>query len=286
MPAQLVASPQTIYLITGANRGIGNGLVQAYLSRPNTVVIATTRDPASPSSKALSTLPIGKGSKIVVLKLDASVESDAQTAINELDAKYGITHIDTVISNAGIANYWGPTATTPISAFQNHFDVNTLGTITIFQATNALLEKSSDPKFVYISTIVGSIGGVEKYLLQGVAYGASKAAANYIMRKIHLEHPKLTVFPIHPGWVQTEMGNDGAVANGLEEAPVTLKDSVDGLVEKVYLLSTLDFWFEDLLIIRCYRLILLLVRRLLGTFCLLMGCRLNGRCELFSKPLF
>lgn len=286
MPAQLVAPSQTIYLITGANRGIGNGLVQAYLSRPNTVVIATTRDPASTTSKALSTLPTSKNSKIIVLKLDASIERDAQTAINELDYKYGITHIDTVIANAGIANYWGPTARTPISAFQDHFNINTLGTITLFQVTNPLLEKSNDPKFVYISTIVGSIGGVEKYLLQGVAYGASKAAANYVLRKIHLEHPKLTVFPIHPGWVQTEMGNDGAVANGLEEAPVTLKDSVDGLVEKVYLLSTLDFWFGDLLIIRCYRLILPLARRLLGNFCLLMGCRLNGRCERFCKHFF
>lgn len=74
---------------------------------------------------------------------------------------------------------------------------------------------------------------MEKYPLQGVAYGASKAAANYIMRKIHLEHPSLTVIPIHPGWVQTDMGNDGAVANGFEEAPVALQGSIDGLLGKV-----------------------------------------------------
>jgi norsolorinic acid ketoreductase len=226
---------QTTYLITGANRGIGNGLVQNYLSRPNAVVIATTRDLSSPSSKALSTLPAGKNSKIIVVKLDSSIDTDAETAINELKAVHGINHIDTVIANAGIANYWGPTSTTPVDAFQNHFNINTIGTLTLFQATNALLDNSSEPKFVYISTVVGSIGDLEKWPLQGVAYGASKAAANYIMRKIHLEHPKLTVFPLHPGWVQTEMGNDGAVANGLEQAPVTLKDSIDGLTEKVCL---------------------------------------------------
>jgi norsolorinic acid ketoreductase len=240
---------QTTYLITGANRGIGNGLVQNYLSRPNTVVIATTRDLSSPSSKALSTLSAGKNSKIIVVKLDSSVDTDAETAINELKAVHGITHIDTVIANAGIANYWGPTSTTPIAAFQNHFNINTMGTLTLFQATNALLDNSSKPKFVYISTVVGSIGDAEKWPLQGVAYGASKAAANYIMRKIHLEHPKLTVFPLHPGWVQTEMGNDGAVANGLEQAPVTLKDSIDGLTEKVCVpLSVSDGIFANVII--------------------------------------
>jgi hypothetical protein len=34
-------------------------------------------------------------------------------------------------------------------------------------------------------------------------------------------------------WVQTDMGNAGAVANGLSEAPVTVKESVDGMVSKL-----------------------------------------------------
>jgi norsolorinic acid ketoreductase len=234
-------SSQTVYFITGANRGIGNGLVQNFVSRPNTVVVATTRDPSSVSSKALSALPTGKGSKVIVVKLDASHETDAQTAVNELKSTYGITHLDTVIANAGIANYWGPTDTTPVGAFQDHFNINTIGTLTLFQATRPLLEKSSSPKFVYISTVVGSIGDLEKWPLQGVSYGASKAAANYIIRKLHIEHPNLTIFPIHPGWVQTDMGNDGAVANGLDEAPVTLKDSIDGLVSKVRCSSPISY---------------------------------------------
>jgi len=226
-------SAKTVYFITGANRGLGKGLVEAYASRPDTVVVATTRDPSSASSKALSSISTGKGSKIIVVKLDADKENDAQAAVEELKTTHGITYIDTVIANAGIANYWGPTITTPVGAFQDHFNINTLGTITVFQATNPLLEKSASPKFVYISTVVGSIGDLEKWPLQGVAYGASKAAMNYVIRKIHIEHPQLTVFPIHPGWVQTDMGNDGAVANGLEEAPVTLKDSIDGMVSKI-----------------------------------------------------
>jgi norsolorinic acid ketoreductase len=226
-------SSQTIVLITGANRGIGNGLAREYASRPDTVVVATTRDLESASSKALSTIPTGSGSKVVVVKLDANRDEDAQEAVEELKTTHGIDRIDTVIANAGIANYWGPTSSTPASAFQDHFHVNTIGALTLFQATNPLLEKSSSPKFAYISTVLASIGDAEKYPLPGVAYGASKAAANFLLKKIHIEHPHLTVFPIHPGWVQTDMGNAGAVANGMDEAPVSLQDSVNGLVSKV-----------------------------------------------------
>jgi norsolorinic acid ketoreductase len=226
---------KTVFLITGANRGIGNGLAQTFASRPDTIVIATTRDLESSSSKALSTLSTGKGSKVIVVKLDASRDNDAQEAVEELKTAHGIDHIDTVIANAGIANYFGPSISTPVSAFQEHFNVNTIGALTLFQATNTLLEKSSSPKFVYISTVLGSIGDAEKYALPTVAYGASKAAANFILAKIHLEHPELTVFPIHPGWVQTDMGNAGAAAVGMEEAPVSLQDSVKGLVSQVSL---------------------------------------------------
>lgn len=44
---------------------------------------------------------------------------------------------------------------------------------------------------------------------------------------------KLTAFI--NSWVQTDMGNAGAVAHGLEEAPTTVVDSINGMVEKVSL---------------------------------------------------
>jgi len=54
-----------------------------------------------------------------------------------------------------------------------------------------------------------------------------------LQKKIHEENKFLISFPIHPGWVQTDMGNQGAVANGLEQAPTTIEDSVAGLLKQI-----------------------------------------------------
>ena len=51
-------------------------------------------------------------------------------------------------------------------------------------------------------------------------------------------------------WVQTDMGNTGAVANGLEAAPVTIQDSINGLLGKVrFARSEIVLRFCELLLI-------------------------------------
>ncbi|KAJ7767620.1 hypothetical protein B0H16DRAFT_1308415, partial [Mycena metata] len=47
------------------------------------------------------------------------------------------------------------------------------------------------------------------------------------------DHPSLIAMAIHPGWVATEMGNQGAAANGMPAAPVTVEDSVEGVMSRI-----------------------------------------------------
>lgn len=74
---------------------------------------------------------------------------------------------------------------------------------------------------------------MDKYPIPATAYGASKAALNYVVRKIHVENEGLIAFPLHPGWVRTDMGNHGAEVMGIEQAPVSLEESVQGMLNKV-----------------------------------------------------
>ncbi|MCJ1400300.1 hypothetical protein MMC11_003505 [Xylographa trunciseda] len=226
-------STATTYLITGANRGIGRGLLEVFLSRPNSVVIAGVRDPSNETSKSLNSLSAGKGSKLIIVKLDSLSETDAKAAVQTLKSEHGIDHLDVVIANSGIGSYYGSALETPISELRDHINVNTIGVLVLFQATWPLLKAAQSPKFILVSTGVASMGLMEHVPMLATAYGASKAAANFITLKIHFENPHLTIFPLHPGWVQTDMGNYGAQANGMTEAPVALKDCIEGMVTQI-----------------------------------------------------
>ena len=61
-------------------------------------------------------------------------------------------------------------------------------------------------------------------------YGLSKAAANYLVRKPHFENRKITSIAFNPGWVQTDMDNGAAVGVEMEQAPVTVEESVKALL--------------------------------------------------------
>jgi hypothetical protein len=81
--------------------GIGRGLVEQYLVRDNTTVVAAVRNPQSAEAKELSSLPTGTGSKLIVVKVDAGSDTDALEAVKSIKAE-DVTSLDIVIANAGI----------------------------------------------------------------------------------------------------------------------------------------------------------------------------------------
>ena len=162
-------------------------------------MVAGVRDPSNETSESLSSIAVGKGSKLIIVKLDSLSETDAKSAVQVLKTEHGIDHLDTVIANSGIANYYGTALETPIAEVRDHINVNTIGTLVLFQATWPLLQVSHNPKFILVSTGIASMGYMKHVPMAITAYGSSKAAANFIVLKIHYEHPQLTVFPLHPG---------------------------------------------------------------------------------------
>ncbi|KAL2814907.1 hypothetical protein BDW59DRAFT_154100 [Aspergillus cavernicola] len=222
----------TIYLITGASRGIGRALVEAFLARPSTTIIAAVRNPEDAASQSLTSLPKGPNSNLIIVKIDSKSPTDPTTAIQTLE-DHGINHLDIVIANAGISQGMSPVHSVPIDTIREHIDVNGLGPIYLYQAVYPLLKKSQKPIFVGVGSPLGSIGGMEQRPFPVAAYGPSKAILHWIVRKIHFENEEFISFVADPGFPQTDMGNAGAKSVGLEKAFQTVEESVGGVVKTI-----------------------------------------------------
>ena len=74
----------TTILITGANRGIDLGLTRYFLAKASHTVIVAVQNSAYASAHALQKISIGLKSQLMIVKLDASIEQDAQEAVTEL----------------------------------------------------------------------------------------------------------------------------------------------------------------------------------------------------------
>ncbi|KAL2153601.1 hypothetical protein VTH82DRAFT_4756 [Thermothelomyces myriococcoides] len=251
-------SGNTVYLITGANRGIGHAVTTLLLSRPHTTVIATSRNPAASLDPA--SFPEGKihpTSRLVpVLLDDGDGDSDpaqadparaSRTLAARLRDEHGVTALDVVVANAGGSACTGDVLTTDPEVMVRDFRVNAAGTARLFQAVWPLLEcKEGGPagwekkKFIYISSTLGSIGILDQESFPEIAYGMSKVAANWFVHKVSVElKGKLVAGVLHPGWVQTPLGQTLADAVGIKEPPMTVEESAKCVVEQI------DNWTPD-----------------------------------------
>ncbi|KAH6883107.1 hypothetical protein BKA58DRAFT_416932 [Alternaria rosae] len=220
----------TTYLITGAARGLGKAMVETYLARPNNTVIAVAR--TTSSAESLKSLPAGKDSKLIVVAYDSRDTEGPKKAVEELKSQ-GITTIDTVIANAGISSDYAPVASVSLDVLKSHVEVNAYGPLLLFQAVLPLLLKSSNPKFAALGTPIASITGMESRPFPMAAYGMSKVMLHWMVCKAHFDHPELTAFVLDPGFVQTDMGNEGAKTFGMEKAFITVEDSANFLVSTI-----------------------------------------------------
>lgn len=113
------------------------------------------------------------------MSIDSSELDDPAKALDAVESE-GIMHIDIVIANAGICPSPGPFPSVPIQDVLDGFKVNTAAPIQLYHATRPFLEKSAQPVWLSISSIVASIKNVEKHNAPFLfAYGISKSSQNF-----------------------------------------------------------------------------------------------------------
>jgi NAD(P)-dependent dehydrogenase (short-subunit alcohol dehydrogenase family) len=184
-------------VITGANKGLGYQTAWRLLAEGHEVWVAA-RDPRR-GAEAAHRL----GARFVQLDV---TDDGSVTAAAEVVAKGG--GVDVLINNAGISDRT-PVIETAASGVARVFDTNVLGPVRVLWAFTRLLDVSSCPVIVNVSSGVGSLayaGDREgPYAeLNLLAYPASKAALNMLTIQWAKAHPRWRVNSADPGFTATD----------------------------------------------------------------------------------
>lgn len=214
-------------LVTGANRGIGLEFVRQLLTRGDRVV-ATCRQPGK--ATALNMLSGNYPGRLHVLPLDVADARSREALARELPLAGSGTseplRFDLLINNAGVLHAGERFGQLTDANFDDSFRVNASGPLLL---TQALAPQLADGATVAnISSILGSLASTARFGTP--SYNLSKAAQNMATRLLAdaLAGRGIRVVALHPGWVQTEMGGDGAqIAPG--ESVAGLLRVLDGL---------------------------------------------------------
>uniref|UniRef100_A0A803W1K9 GSFK dehydrogenase n=1 Tax=Ficedula albicollis TaxID=59894 RepID=A0A803W1K9_FICAL len=222
-------------LVTGANRGIGLGLVQHFLRMPKPPqwIFAGCRDPKGQRAQELQNLA-SKHPNIIIIPLEVANPASIKAAAAQVGEHLGGSGLNILINNAGIVKLNALDAET-LEDMSEVYTTNTIGPLLMGQAFLPLLKKAaqgspgsglscSRAAIINLSSQGGSISSLLTWeIAQAPSYRCSKAALNMLSKCQSLaykEHGILCV-ALHPGWVQTDMGR----SLGLPP-PVTLDDSV------------------------------------------------------------
>ncbi|KAK1535741.1 short-chain dehydrogenase/reductase family oxidoreductase [Colletotrichum paranaense] len=233
--------PNTVYVITGTNKGIGLGLVKTLLARPSTTVVASVRNDEAASSLKSSVRDVnkGNGSELFVMLLDFNIAPDSTAARKAFDTATGgaVTRIDVLISNAAVSATASRSVLTTAEELRSAFEINTIAPLMVFQGLWPLLERPQGAdgppaKFIGITSSLGSIE--EQEPLPAGAYGPSKAALNWLVKSLHIQHPDLVSVAVHPGFVRTSMGEHAVKQWNFDLNRLdTIESSVTGVLEVI-----------------------------------------------------
>ncbi|GAB5558811.1 MAG: SDR family oxidoreductase [Synoicihabitans sp.] len=212
--------PNSIALVTGANRGIGKAIVEALLARGATKVYAAARNIAS-----LADLTAAHGEKVVPVTLD--VTNPSQIAAAAETAKDATL----VINNAGAAANPDLFAE-DLSAAQREFDVNYWGTLHMTRAFAPQLKAAGAGSLVNVV----SIAGLTNFPMFPT-YSDSKAALHSLTvgTRHLLAGTGVDVIGVYPGPVETDMAKDLDMPKAsTADVATTILDGIESGADEVF----------------------------------------------------
>jgi 3-oxoacyl-[acyl-carrier protein] reductase len=183
-------------LVTGASRGIGRAIAQAFVQEGADVALIATKQDAL---DALAAELRSSGRTVVPLACDLRSGDAVSAAVDK--AKEALGGLDIVVNNAGI------TADQLLMRqkeedWQRVLDVNLTGAFRVTKAATRYLLKSKAGRVITVTSVVGLTGNAGQ-----ASYAASKAGLIGFTKSLAQEVASrgVTVNAIAPGFIETDM---------------------------------------------------------------------------------
>ncbi len=230
-----------ICIITGANSGIGKATAIG-LAKMNATIVMMCRSKERGEEAQKEIIELTGNKKVDLLLCDLSSQESIRKFVSEFKSKYQKLHI--LINNAGVMLSKRGIS---VDGFEMNFAVNHLAP---FLLTNLLLDalkKSAPSRIINVSSAAHRMAKMNfddlqsekrKYRLMKI-YGASKLALMLFSYELSrkLEGTSVTVNTLHPGVVNTNLGQDqSSFSKGF--AKLFFKKPEKGAETSIYLASS------------------------------------------------
>ena len=258
-------SSKKIVLITGSNKGIGYGIIEALLKKKSKLrIVLTSRNESlglASYNQLLQKYPFSKND-FFYHQLDITKAQSISNIISWIKKEFG--KIDYLVNNAGLGSHGNYH---DINTHNSILEVNVFATINFTEEMlkNEMINKKG--KIILLGSMMGNLNSLSSSKLKKEfknaktyqdlfnltnafktsfknktidkdgwcinTYSVSKMVVNTYARVLSLrseiENNDISVYAAHPGWVKTDMGGPSA--------PLTIEQ---GTVNEIFLLELPD----------------------------------------------
>lgn len=185
-----------VALITGASRGIGQAIAEAYAAAGAKVVLSSRKQPGL---DAVAEIIRENGGEALPIAAHTGSDEAVQAVVQQATEAYG--GIDIVVNNAATNPHFGPVLTAEESHWDKILDVNVKGYFRVAKAGIAGMKARGGGKIVNVASIAGETPQPG----MGV-YCVSKAAVLMLTKVLAAEcaEANIQVNAIAPGFIKTK----------------------------------------------------------------------------------
>ncbi|WP_291204467.1 SDR family oxidoreductase [Hyphomonas sp.] len=212
-----------VVVVTGGNKGIGLGMVEA-LAASNADVVIWGRKTADNDAAVKSASKLGTG-KVKAWVVDVGEEDQVVKAMKEAEEEF--KRIDACIANAGVGRGAASFETMTLDTWRYNQRINAEGAFfTLREAAKSMVTraKAGDPGGSLVGT--ASLAGIEG-AGRNQAYAHTKGGLIAMMNACAVEYGRygIRANSVLPGWIATDMtegaqGNDVFATKVITRVPI------------------------------------------------------------------